>query len=89
MMQLADHREGDDLPPIGGLALAEFGGVLVERELALRLEARSGGREQGVQQVKHWGRLAGPQARKHQRLCGRRGSEEAQRAVNNLVRNNL
>jgi hypothetical protein len=39
--------------------------------------------------VKHWGRLAGPQARKHQRLCGRRGSEEAQRAVNNLVRNNL
>jgi hypothetical protein len=31
--------------------------------------------------VKHWGRLAGPQARKHQRLCGRRGSEEAQGQV--------
>jgi hypothetical protein len=25
MMQPADHREGDDLPPIGGLALAEVG----------------------------------------------------------------
>ena len=33
MMQPADHREGDDLPPIGGLVLAEFGGVLVEREV--------------------------------------------------------
>ena len=33
MMQPADHREGDYLPPIGGLALAEFGGVLVEREV--------------------------------------------------------
>ena len=33
MMQPADHRECDDLPPIGGLALAEFGGVLVEREV--------------------------------------------------------
>ena len=33
MMQPADHREGDDLPPIGGLALAVFGGVLVEREV--------------------------------------------------------
>jgi hypothetical protein len=27
MMQPADHREGDDLPPIGGLALAELGGL--------------------------------------------------------------
>ena len=33
MMQPADHREGDDLPPIGGLALAEVGGVLAEREV--------------------------------------------------------
>jgi len=33
MMQPADHRECDDLPPIGGLALADFGGVLVEREV--------------------------------------------------------
>ena len=33
MMQSADHRECDDLPPIGGLALAAFGGVLVEREV--------------------------------------------------------
>jgi len=27
MMQPADHREGDDLPPIRRLALAEFRGV--------------------------------------------------------------
>ena len=33
MMQPADHRERDDLPPIGGLALAEVGGVLAEREV--------------------------------------------------------
>ena len=33
MMQPADHREGDDLPPIRRLALAWFGGVLVEREV--------------------------------------------------------
>ena len=33
MMQPADHRKGDDLPPIGGLALVEVGGVLVEREV--------------------------------------------------------
>ena len=33
MMQPADHREGDDLPPIGGLALAELRGVLIEREV--------------------------------------------------------
>jgi hypothetical protein len=33
MMQPADHREGDDLSPIRGLALAEFGGVLAEREV--------------------------------------------------------
>ena len=33
MTQPANHREGDDLPPIGGLALAEVGGVLAEREL--------------------------------------------------------
>ena len=33
MMQPADHREGDDLPPIGGLAPAEVGGVLAEREV--------------------------------------------------------
>jgi hypothetical protein len=33
MMQPADHREGDNLSPIGGLALAEFGGVLIEREV--------------------------------------------------------
>jgi hypothetical protein len=44
MMQPADHREGDDLPPIVGLAL--------------RLQARSGGCEQDVQQGKHRGRLA-------------------------------
>ena len=31
MMQPADHREGDDLPAIRRLALAEFRGVLVER----------------------------------------------------------
>jgi hypothetical protein len=33
MMQSADHREGGDLPPIVGLALAEVGGVLIEREV--------------------------------------------------------
>jgi transcriptional regulator of acetoin/glycerol metabolism len=33
MMHPADHREGDDLPPIVGLALAECGGVLAEREV--------------------------------------------------------
>jgi len=33
-------------------------GQVLERELALRLQARSGGCEQGVQQVKHRGRLA-------------------------------
>jgi hypothetical protein len=43
-------------------------GEILERELALRLQARSGGCEQGVQQVKHRGRLAGPQAQKHQQL---------------------
>ena len=33
MMQPADHGEGDDLPPIGGLALAEVMGVVAEREV--------------------------------------------------------
>jgi len=33
MMQFADHREGDDLPSTGGLALAELPGVLVECEV--------------------------------------------------------
>ncbi len=33
MMQPADHREGNDLPPVGGVAFAGFGGVLVEREV--------------------------------------------------------
>jgi len=33
MMQPADHREGDDLSPIDGLALAGFGSVLAEREV--------------------------------------------------------
>jgi hypothetical protein len=33
MMQPADHREGDDLPSVGGLALAEVGGVLAERAI--------------------------------------------------------
>ena len=33
MVQPADHREGDDLPLIGGLALAGLGGVLIEREV--------------------------------------------------------
>jgi len=33
MMQATDHRECDDLPPIGGIALAELGGVLVECEV--------------------------------------------------------
>jgi hypothetical protein len=33
MVQATDHREGDDLPPVRRLALAEFGGVLVEREV--------------------------------------------------------
>ena len=37
MMQATDHREGDDLPPIGGIALAELGGVLVEREVVREL----------------------------------------------------
>jgi hypothetical protein len=27
MMQSADHREGDDLPPIGGLMLAASGSI--------------------------------------------------------------
>jgi hypothetical protein len=33
MMQPADHRECDDVSLIGRLALAEVGGVLVEREV--------------------------------------------------------
>ena len=33
MMQPADHREGDDVPPIDGLALTRFGGILIEREV--------------------------------------------------------
>jgi hypothetical protein len=33
MMRPADHREGDDLPAILGLALAELGGVLAECEV--------------------------------------------------------
>lgn len=33
MMQSADHREGDGLPPFAGLALARFGSALVEREV--------------------------------------------------------
>ena len=32
-MEPADHREGDDLSSIDGLALAGFGGVLAEREV--------------------------------------------------------
>jgi hypothetical protein len=32
-MQPADHRKGDHLPSIGGLALAWFRGVLAEREV--------------------------------------------------------
>ncbi len=36
MMQPADHRECDDLPPTRRLALAWFGGVLVEREVGPR-----------------------------------------------------
>ena len=34
MMEPADHRKGDDVSPIDGLALAGFGGVLVEREVS-------------------------------------------------------
>ncbi len=34
MMKPADHREGDDFPSIDRLALAGFGGVLVEREVS-------------------------------------------------------
>jgi hypothetical protein len=33
MMEPADHRKGDDVSPIGGLPLAGFRGVLVEREV--------------------------------------------------------
>ena len=33
MMQSADHREGDDLPLIGGLPLAGFRSILFEREV--------------------------------------------------------
>ena len=33
MMQPADHRERDDLSPIGGLGRAELRGVLAEREV--------------------------------------------------------
>jgi hypothetical protein len=33
MMQPADHREGDDVPPIVGFALTRFGGILIEREV--------------------------------------------------------
>ena len=36
MMQPADHREGDDLASIDGLALAVFRGVLAEREVGPR-----------------------------------------------------
>ena len=50
----------------------------LESEFALRLSARSRSREQGIQQVKHRGRLARSRERKRQRLCGRRGFEEAQ-----------
>jgi hypothetical protein len=53
MMLPAHHREGDDFPSIDGLALAGLGVQTVE--LAPRLQARSGGGEQGVQQ----GRIGG------------------------------
>jgi hypothetical protein len=33
MMQPADHREGDDVPPIIGLALTRFGGILIKPEV--------------------------------------------------------
>ena len=33
VVQPADHREGDDLPPIVGFALTRFGGILIEREV--------------------------------------------------------
>lgn len=33
MMQPADHRDGEDLPFVGGLTLADFRGVPVEREV--------------------------------------------------------
>ena len=33
MMEPADHREGDDLSSIDGLALAGFGRVFPEREV--------------------------------------------------------
>ncbi len=39
MVQATDHREADDLPPIGGLALAEVGGVLADFASALGLRA--------------------------------------------------
>jgi hypothetical protein len=49
----------------------------IESELPLRLQARSGGREQGVQQMKYGRALACPERGHVKRLCGRRGSEEA------------
>ena len=33
MMQPADHRKCDDVPPIVGFALTRFGGILIEREV--------------------------------------------------------
>jgi hypothetical protein len=52
MMEPADHREGDDLPPIRRLALAEFGGVLAEREVGpgsvIVLERPTAKHEHGV-----------------------------------------
>ena len=36
MMQATDHRECDDLPPIGGIALAELGGVVVPQNVVRR-----------------------------------------------------
>ena len=59
---------------LGAFGLALHNGQLLsqsevlECEFALRPEARSGGCEQEVQQVKHRGRLARPQAQKHQQL---------------------
>jgi hypothetical protein len=41
MMQPADHREGDDVPPIVGFALTRFGGILIERDIGGHLDAEN------------------------------------------------
>ena len=64
------------LAPHNGQLLSQS--AVLECELTLQFQARSGGREQGVHQVNRQGRRARSQARKRQRWRARGSSEEAQ-----------